>query len=167
MTPPFGSPDPDWTAADVEMAADDAKRAAGLVPCFGVACDEWFPPEDAVIVDEPNGLYYGRCCAIINSDADTIWSVCETVFRRGSVIGNRFSVGAYTPAVRGAADPEWSILTKNGTPVVLAYDVFEAVRAFVRLEMSELLCDPTAPAVVIPSDESLVKQTFDDRKFWL
>lgn len=95
---------------------------------------------------------------VTSTDFDQVNAVAVQMFRRGAVLGARgFSVGRWTPALRSSY--EWVIHNLQGSPLVLAYDAFEAARWFCDFESGRLPAPPASEAPIrIASDQELDEQ---------
>ena len=144
------------------LAEDQAHRAEGLVPCEGWTCPEWLLPDQVVVQDGDRA--YGPCCALLGVvvDADVIADVCQTLLRRGTVIGRRVSVTAHNLTMREGA-PDWALVYKNGAVIYLAHDLFEAARRYCYIESGKWDLDLDEPVELHPSDAEIERRNFEER----
>lgn len=139
--------------------------ARGLEPCAGVDCERWLDPVTGqVVVRTAAGDCYCGDCAMLHDDAASVQDVAVSLLARGVVLGRRFSLGAYTPAVPGDDDPDWAVVGRTGV-AYLAHDAFEAARWFCRLESGDFGYDPAAPPMVHPTDRVLAQLDFT-QNYW-
>lgn len=137
------------------------KLAAGLEPCAGVDCERWLDPVlGQVVVQTATGDVFCGDCAMLHDDYGSVAAVAHGLLSRGVVLGRRFSVGWYTPAVRQEGDPDWCVLLLTGNALYLTHDAFEAARWFCRLESGDWGYDPEAPPMIHPADHVFVQLDF-------
>lgn len=145
-----------------------AQLALGLEPCVGVECDRWLDPRDGeVVLRAPTGDPYCGDCAMLRDDFDSVSGVAQSLFARGVVLGRRFSLGPCLTAVRQEGDPDWSVVSRNGSTIYLTHDAFEAARWFCKLESGDFGYDPSAPPMVHPPDHVLAALQFGDNYGYL
>lgn len=100
-----------------------------------------------------------------NGAFEQVMDVCVQLLTKGVVLGARFSVGPYTPAVPTADGHGWAVLNLQGAPVVLAHDAYEAARAFLDCEDSSEWLDPDGP-IAMRSDAAVAADADYERRYF-
>jgi len=85
---------------------------------------------------------------------------------RGAVVlGPRYSVGPYTPAVPDPDGYSWCVMDRGG-PIVLAFDAFEAARYFIEAELTDEPWEGESPIRLKPDAEVAAMRGEESLREW-